>query len=197
MKTLSRRQFLIGASSALALAPVGAWAHNHGAGHGAGHGGGHAGHGAHHGQGHAGHQAQQHLGHGAHHDGMMAHGTEVGRQGKAANVTRTFQIDMNDAMQFLPNKIEIKAGETVRFFVRNTGQQTHEFVIGTMKELVEHAKMMKDDPHMDHKEPNMITLGPRQRGAVIWHFDKPGTYYFGCLLPGHFEAGMKGEIIVK
>ncbi|SFR60418.1 hypothetical protein SAMN03092900_1616 [Thiomicrospira sp. ALE5] len=52
-------------------------------------------------------------------------------------------------------------------------------------------------PHMDHSEPNMISLNPRQRGAVIWHFDQPGTYYYGCLEPGHYEAGMIGKIIVS
>jgi uncharacterized cupredoxin-like copper-binding protein len=127
----------------------------------------------------------------------MDHTTKIGRPGHGHEVSRTIQIDMDDNSRFSPDKVEIKAGDTVRFFVRNRGQLQHEFVIGTAQELEEHAEMMKNHPHMAHDEPNMISLKPRQRGAVIWHFDQPGTYYFGCLEPGHFEAGMVGQIIVK
>lgn len=139
----------------------------------------------------------QHAGpHGGHTPGM-SHGTQVGRAGLAAEVNRTVPIDMHDNMRFNPQKIEINAGDTVRFFIRNASQQKHDFVIGTREELEQHAQMMQQDPNMAHGDPNMISLQPRQRGGLIWHFDKPGTYYFGCLLPGHFEAGMVGSIEVK
>ncbi|WFE69535.1 plastocyanin/azurin family copper-binding protein [Thiomicrospira sp. R3] len=186
MKTLSRRQFILGASVGLVVTPLAAWAHNHGGGHDhrSSHTGQHDNHGSH-GQRHA-----------DHHHGMD-HTTRIGRAGQPKEVNRTIQIDMDDNMRFSPNKVEIKAGDTVRFFVRNRGQLQHVFVIGTRQELEEHAEMMKNHPHMAHDEPNMISLKPRQRGAVIWHFDQPGTYYFGCLEPGHFEAGMLGQLSVK
>ncbi|AHF01713.1 hypothetical protein THIAE_08030 [Thiomicrospira aerophila AL3] len=190
MKNLSRRQFIFGAS-ALALLPAASWAHNHGhGGHGGNGGGHHHGHGNHGSHGNHGHQGHQH-----HHG--MDHTTKIGRQGQANEVTRTIQIDMTDDMRFSPDQLEIKVGDTVRFFVRNMGQLKHEFVMGTLDELKEHAEMMKYHPHMDHTEPNMISLNPRQRGAVIWHFDQPGTYYYGCLEPGHYEAGMIGKILVS
>jgi FtsP/CotA-like multicopper oxidase with cupredoxin domain len=31
----------------------------------------------------------------------------------------------------------------------------------------------------------------------IGHFSKPGEFYYGGLIPGHFEAGMVGKVIVK
>jgi uncharacterized cupredoxin-like copper-binding protein len=31
---------------------------------------------------------------------------------------------------------------------------------------------------------------------VIWQFTPPGEFHFGCLVPGHFEAGTKGCITV-
>lgn len=186
---LTRRHFLIGLTAA--AIPGLSMAQNH-AGHG------HAGH-----NGHANHGNQSHgnhnMGHDAHsgHTPGMAHGTSVGREGRPQDVTQTIQIDMHDQNRFTPNRVEIKAGETVRFFIRNVGQIQHEFVIGTEKELLEHAEMMKGAPHMAHDDPNMISLKPRQRGGVVWHFDKPGTYYYGCLEPGHFEGGMVGTIVVK
>jgi uncharacterized cupredoxin-like copper-binding protein len=180
MKNLTRRQFLFGASVSLALAPLAGWAHNHG--------GGHAGHGSHGSQGHDDHAG--------HHHGMD-HTTKIGRAGQPHEVTRTVQIDMSDTMRFSPDKVEINAGDTVRFFVRNMGQRKHEFVIGTREELEEHNEMMKQHSDMAHNEANMISLNPRKRGAVIWHFDQPGTYYFGCLEPRHFERGMIGRIIVQ
>jgi uncharacterized cupredoxin-like copper-binding protein len=151
-------------------------------------------------QGHA--PVEQHAGHAGHeeqalHSPGMSHGTQVGREGRPQDVTRTFMIEMHDQNRFSPNRVELQAGETVRFFLRNAGQRDHEFVIGTQQELREHAKMMQTHPQMVHKDPNMMRLKPRQRGGIVWHFDQPGTYYFGCLEPGHFEAGMVGIIVVK
>jgi uncharacterized cupredoxin-like copper-binding protein len=131
------------------------------------------------------------------HGQMMSHGTQVGRAGRPQDVKRTFQIDMHDQKRFTPNEIEVNAGETVRFFVRNAGQHPHDFVIGTREELQQHARMMHQQQNMVHNDPNMVSLKPRQRGGVIWQFDQPGTYYFGCLQQGHFDEGMMGKIIVK
>ena len=32
---------------------------------------------------------------------------------------------------------------------------------------------------------------------MVWQFTKPGEFYYGCLVPGHFEAGMIGRIVVR
>ncbi|MFM2005202.1 MAG: hypothetical protein RLZZ09_857, partial [Pseudomonadota bacterium] len=31
----------------------------------------------------------------------------------------------------------------------------------------------------------------------IWQFTKAGTVNFACLMPGHYEAGMKGAVKVS
>lgn len=120
----------------------------------------------------------------------------VGLPGKAADVSRTIEIVMHDNMRFSPEKIEVKAGETVRFFIKNAGKVAHELVIGDMASLQEHAKMMRQMPDMKHDEPNMITLQSGQRGGLVWKFDQAGSVDFACLLPGHMEAGMKGQVQV-
>jgi uncharacterized cupredoxin-like copper-binding protein len=104
---------------------------------------------------------------------------------------------MNDSMRFVPDAITVKAGETIRFFIRNNGKLPHELVIGSIAELKEHAEMMRKMPGMEHDEPNMITLKPGQRGGLVWKFDQPGSVDFACLVPGHMEAGMVGKVLVS
>lgn len=193
---ITRRHFLIGLSAS--ILPGYALAQNHGHdGHMSSQPSNQADHGhAHDSSTHQHNQAMTHGNHSGHTPGM-SHGTKIGREGRPQDVKQTIQVDMHDQNKFTPNRVEVKAGETVRFFVRNMGQNKHTFVIGTQQELHDHAQMMKQDPNMAHQDANMISLKPRQRGGVIWHFDKPGTYYFGCMEPGRFDDGMIGTILVK
>jgi uncharacterized cupredoxin-like copper-binding protein len=120
-----------------------------------------------------------------------------GRQGDPKKVSRTINIDMGDTMRFTPAELSIKRGETIRFVVKNKGQVLHEMVIGTKKELEEHALLMKKHPNMEHDEPYMAHVGAGKLETLVWQFTKAGEFYYGCLVPGHFEAGMVGKIIVK
>ncbi|RYF17412.1 MAG: plastocyanin [Comamonadaceae bacterium] len=109
---------------------------------------------------------------------------------------RTIEVRMDDGMRFRPDRIEVREGETIRFVVRNAGGVLHEMVIGTEEELREHAALMQKFPGMEHEEPYMTHVKPRERGAIVWNFNRPGTFQFACLLPGHYEAGMKGSLVV-
>jgi len=136
----------------------------------------------------------------SHHMEGMSHGSHeaaAGQPGNPANVSRTIKVTMDDTMRFTPNQLNFKAGETVRFVVRNDGKIRHEMVIGSVAELKEHAQMMRNNPTMQHTDSNMITLAPGESGDVIWQFDKSGSFDFACLVPGHLEAGMSGKIKVK
>jgi uncharacterized cupredoxin-like copper-binding protein len=120
-----------------------------------------------------------------------------GREGDPKKVNRTIKVDMSDAMRFAPAEIAVKRGETIRFEVKNSGTTMHEMVIGTMQELKEHAELMKKHPGMEHDEAYMAHVAPGKTERILWQFTKPGEFYYGCLLPGHFEAGMIGKVIVK
>jgi uncharacterized cupredoxin-like copper-binding protein len=166
------------------------------------HAGGHGGHEGGHDMGQmrqGGHEAggMQHGGHNAHGAGGGMHDAAAGRPGDPAKVSRTIEVTMHDNMRFTPERIRVKAGETVRFFVRNEGNLPHEFVLGSMEELKEHAAMMRAQPDMKHADPNTVSLGPGKLGGLVWQFDQPGTVDFACLVPGHFEAGMTGTITVE
>ena len=119
-----------------------------------------------------------------------------GRQGDPARAARTIEVDMNDNMRFSPSSMEVKAGDTVKFVVRNSGKVMHEMVIGTEQELQKHAEMMKKHPGMEHDEPYMAHVEPGRTHQLAWTFTKPGKFMYGCLIPGHWEAGMKGVITV-
>ena len=120
-----------------------------------------------------------------------------GREGDPRKATRTITVDMSDAMRFDPSRIEVKAGETVRFVVRNAGKALHEMVIGTHDELAKHAELMRRHPGMEHDEPYMAHVAPGNREEIAWTFTKAGTFMYGCLIPGHWESGMKGTIVVS
>ena len=119
-----------------------------------------------------------------------------GREGDPKKATRTITVNMADTMRFTPGEITVRAGETVKFVAKNGGQVMHEMVIGTEEELKKHAALMQKNPGMEHEEPYMAHVKPGAKEAIVWTFTKPGAYMYGCLIPGHFEAGMKGAIKV-
>ncbi len=130
-------------------------------------------------------------------DYSKAEETAFGRAADPKKAKRTIRVEMSDKMRFNPAEITVRKGELVRFVAANRGQVLHEMVLGTMEELKAHAELMKKHPGMEHDEPNMAHVAPGKSDQIGWQFTKPGTFYFACLIPGHFEAGMFGKIIVN
>ena len=119
-----------------------------------------------------------------------------GIAGDAKAAKRTINIAMTDQMRFLPDKIEVKQGETIKFVLKNEGKMLHEMVIGTKKDLEEHAALMLKFPNMEHEEPYMAHVAAGKSGAIIWTFNRAGDFDFACLIAGHYQAGMVGKISV-
>jgi len=124
------------------------------------------------------------------------HAAALGKPASISAATRTVEFDMDDNMRFKPERIEVRQGETIRFVVRNQGQVKHEFVLGTQAELKKHAAIMAKFPQMEHDDPNAVSVEPGKTAEFAWTFAKTGSFDFACLVPGHFEAGMRGKIIV-
>jgi len=116
--------------------------------------------------------------------------------GTAKAVTRTISVSMTDTMRFSPEKIDVKQGDTLKFVLKNDGKQLHEFVIGTKKDLDEHAALMVRFPNMEHEEPYMAHVAPGKTGTILWTFNQAGSFDFACLIAGHYQAGMVGKITV-
>ena len=119
-----------------------------------------------------------------------------GIAGDAKAVGRTVNISMSDTMRFVPDKIAVKQGETIRIVLRNEGKMLHEMVIGTKAVLDEHAALMVKFPDMEHDEPYMAHVPAGKRGEIIWTFNRAGDFDFACLIAGHYQAGMVGKIVV-
>lgn len=136
---------------------------------------------------------------------------DIGQPGTTAEVDRTIEISM-DEMSYSPNMLEVTAGETVRFKISNDGNLVHEFNLGTpdswaahedeMQAMmqkgmmsmrrVDHEKMR--DMGMAHDDPNSVLLEPGESAEIVWTFPEDGRMGFACNVPGHLEAGMKGEV---
>lgn len=123
--------------------------------------------------------------------------TAFGQPGNPRQVSRTFSIEMTDNMRFTPPLLTVQRGETIRIIATNQGKLLHELVLGTPEEIKHHSDAMKQHPGMAHEEPNMVHVAPGLQGDLVWQFTKAGEFQFACLLPGHFEAGMVGKVIVR
>jgi uncharacterized cupredoxin-like copper-binding protein len=124
----------------------------------------------------------------------------AGEPGNPKRPARTILVTMREGdgkMMFIPARLEIRRGEQVRFMLTNSGELEHEFVLATTEENIKHAEQMKKNPEMEHDDPNARRVKPKKRDEIVWKFTKAGQFEYGCLIPGHREAGMTGIIIVK
>jgi uncharacterized cupredoxin-like copper-binding protein len=124
----------------------------------------------------------------------------AGEPGNPKRASRTVQVtmrEMDGRMVFIPERIEVRRGEQIRFILRNNGELDHEFMLATTDENLKHAELMKKFPDMEHDDPNGKQVAPKKTGELLWRFTKAGTFEYGCLIPGHREAGMTGYIVVK
>jgi uncharacterized cupredoxin-like copper-binding protein len=119
-----------------------------------------------------------------------------GIAGDAKAVTRTVRVRMLDTMRYTPDTIRVRVGDTVRFVHANAGKVMHEFVLGTREELDTHAALMLKFPDMEHDEPYMVHVAPGGADEIVWTFNRAGTFEFACLIPGHYQAGMVGKVVV-
>jgi uncharacterized cupredoxin-like copper-binding protein len=152
----------------------------------------------------------------------MGHGhaktVAFGEPGGSSEVSREIEVTMMDNY-FEPETINIRAGETVRFVIKNYGDFLHEFNIGTtamhaahqeeMMTMMEHGMLtataidedMMSMNHSDggmsghvHDDPNSVLLEPGETKELIWKFVEATDLELACNVPGHYDAGMTGTI---
>lgn len=146
---------------------------------------------------------------------MMAHDGLAGAPGDPAKVTRTIAITMRDNF-FEPEEISIEAGETVRFVVSNEGQFLHEFSLGSaamhaqhqqqMATMMQHGmitptgidhermKMDHGGKPMMHDAGGSLLIESGQTAELVWTFGEATALEFACNMPGHYGAGMMGQV---
>ena len=146
-------------------------------------------------------------------------GDDIGKIGKAKDVQKVIRVEMYDNY-FKQATYKSKAGQTVKFVVKNKGQFVHEFNIGTETQHIKHQpemaemtmmgilypeyidkekmkEMAKVNPSMKHSHGNSVLLEPGEKGELIWKFSDNQEILVAFNVPGHYEDGMVNEIIIR
>jgi uncharacterized cupredoxin-like copper-binding protein len=131
---------------------------------------------------------------------LVACSPSAARRDVPAGTDRVVELSM-EGMHFIPDRIEVKAGELVAFVVTNPNDIAHEVYIGTEAEQAAHhamhmaaaASAQAQVPHGGYG----IFIPAHGTGVLSYRFDKVGEILLGCHLPGHWEAGMMAIVLVK
>ncbi|MEI2302222.1 cupredoxin domain-containing protein [Ensifer sp. MJa1] len=137
---------------------------------------------------------------GGNHAGGHGEAMAVGEPGKKANATQTIRVTMKETedgkMIFTPSTFKVRKGQTIVFAIKNAGELDHEFVLDQEDKIIEHKAAMEKFPEMEHDDPNAIRLAAGEQGEIIWKFTNDGAFKIACLVPGHYDAGMHGDVTV-
>ena len=124
---------------------------------------------------------------------------------------RVIRIEMTDN-RYNTRRVQVRAGETIRFVAVNRGQFVHEFSFAPAEVHAAHRPMMAmmmdhgmitperivnlSMPGMDHTAPNTVLVEPGKTGEISWRFNRAGTIEIACNIPGHYESGMRADLEV-
>lgn len=130
----------------------------------------------------------------------------------SASAVATLELTANDSMKFNVTRFEVKAGQDVKVILTNIGSMPkqamgHNFVLlkkGADVEAFDKAAIAA--AATDYIPANMQDqviahtklLGPKQTDEITFKAPaEPGEYVFLCSFPAHYQAGMKGVVVVK
>lgn len=112
---------------------------------------------------------------------------------------RRVEIEATD-FAFAPDLVAASAGQTIEFVVTNSGDNEHEFRVTDQADIDAHIAGGHEE-HMGHDmgdmgETPMLVLQPGETATLTVTFPDDPTAFtrFVCLIPGHYEAGMVGQI---
>ncbi len=144
------------------------------------------------------------------HDATEAHTSQTSQTSQTTSntalvVSRSITVRMDDQMRFTPAAIDVTAGETIRFVVHNAGKSAHEMVLGSPAEIQEHAEAMREGvghaagskAAHSHGTGAAIRVAAGAQGELVVKFGQAATLEMACLIPGHYEAGMRGTVSVQ
>ena len=113
-----------------------------------------------------------------------------------SDADRTVEIAATDSLVFDPAEVTVAPGETITFRIVNTGSLIHDFTLGDQAAQDEHEAEMRGMEGMAHDAPNVVTVAVGETSELTWTFSETGTVLIGCHQLGHYDAGMKGQVIV-
>ncbi|MFT3828483.1 MAG: azurin [Opitutaceae bacterium] len=125
---------------------------------------------------------------------------------------RAIEITGNDTMKFSLTEIHAKAGETLTVTLMNVGTMPklsmgHNWILlkntAAVEPLIADAPQAATTDYIPASHSGDILahtklLGPGEKDSVTFRVpSKRGRYPFICSFPGHYQVGMKGELIVE
>jgi uncharacterized cupredoxin-like copper-binding protein len=149
----------------------------------------------------------------------------TGRAALESEAQRTVPIELADDGRFHPAEVGVRAGEIVTFELTNRGRQEHEFTVGDLnaQELHEYQMATMDMASMPHGSMShlgkdhekymerlskrtaeldrvaganaSVHVPPGETRRLSWAFTGQELPVYGCHLPGHWAAGMKGTFV--
>ena len=121
---------------------------------------------------------------------------------------RVIDVTMTE-FAFAPTTITIAAGEKVTFKLKNTGVVEHDFMAGRQGTAgrgyaLDWIAKAVDGARPPHTHAGEAAMGEGVRVSADWTMtltvvvpQEKGEYEFGCFVQGHYEAGMKGKLIIQ
>ena len=106
---------------------------------------------------------------------------------------RVIRIDIEHSA-FIPERLEVDAGETVTFEITNGDPVDHEFILGD--EEVQRAHEAGTDKR-HYTEPGQISVPANSTAVTTYTFEEPGELIYGCHISGHYDYGMRGAVEVR
>jgi len=131
---------------------------------------------------------------------------------KAGGAARTIEMTGGDDMKYNVTEIKAKPGETIKIQLKNVGTlpkmaMAHNVVVlkptTKLVEFNQAAAMARDTNFIPAAMKADVIASTELAGpgeTVEVSFKAPtaaGSYPFMCTFPGHFTAGMKGNLVVK
>jgi uncharacterized cupredoxin-like copper-binding protein len=105
---------------------------------------------------------------------------------------RTVELTIRHS-RFQPAELSFPAGSAVRFVIRNTDPIDHEFILGDQAVQDRH----EEGTEAHHATiPGEVSVPAGTVATTTFRFAEPGLLLIGCHLPGHWDYGMRGLVVV-
>jgi azurin len=130
----------------------------------------------------------------------------------AAKGARTVELTGGDDMKYNTTTINAKPGETLHVVLKSTGTvpkiaMAHNFVLlklgSDVDAFLKSAMNARETDYVPADQKAQVVAstklaGPGETVEVTFKVPaKAGTYPYMCTFPGHYTAGMKGQLVVQ
>jgi uncharacterized cupredoxin-like copper-binding protein len=105
---------------------------------------------------------------------------------------RTVEITMRRS-KFLPARLVVRRGTTVRFVITNADPIDHELIVGD--DAVQRRHETGTEP-AHGAVPGEVTVPAGATAETTYTFSHAGIVLIGCHAPGHYAYGMRGRVLV-